>query len=249
MTTVKDIYDYIDGIAPFSSQEEWDNAGLLAGSAQAFVDKAVMCLDVTKAVVSFAAEAGAQLIISHHPVIFNPVRRLCAESALYMCAQNGISVISSHTNFDRAEQGINTNLCRRLSIKNVKPVDGTFIVTGELEKAVSAADFVRFVNKTLNVSGLRYTDTDKMIKTVAVGGGACDEYLPQAMSLADCFVTGDVKYHVMLEAAENGFCIISAGHYETEAESFLMLRGSLSSIFPGVEFINGNQKNPVQAVL
>lgn len=88
-----------------------------------------------------------------------------------------------------------------------------------------------------------------MIRKVAVGGGACDEYLPQAMALADCFVTGDTKYHVMLEAAENDFCIIGAGHYETESQAFLMLKDLISKEFPDVEFISAEQKNPVSAVL
>lgn len=249
MTTVKDIYNYIDNAAPFSTQEEWDNAGLLVGCADDCVTKAVMALDVAKDVVSLAAEAGAQLIISHHPIIFNPVKRLMKSSALYKCAQYGISVISAHTNFDLAPLGINTNLCKRLSLKNVKPIDGTFIVTGELDKEMQASDFARFAAETLQVSGLRYTDSEKPIRTVAIGGGACEEYLPQAMQLADCFLTGDMKYHVMLEAAEEGFCVISAGHYETESESFLMLRDQISKAFPDVEFIRGNQKNPVMAVL
>lgn len=249
MTTVKDIYNYIDNAAPFVTQAEWDNAGLLVGSADDTVTKAVMALDVTKAVASLAAEIGAELIISHHPIIFNPVKRLQKGSALYICAQNGISVISAHTNFDRSPQGINTNLCARLSLKNVRPVEDTFIVIGELKQEMNARDFAHFVGETLEVSGLRYTDSSKRIKTVAVGGGACDEYLPQAMQLADCFITGEVKYHIMLEAAEKDYCIISAGHYETESESFLMLRDQISKAFPDVEFIRGKQKNPVLAVL
>lgn len=249
MTTVKDIYDYINVIAPFDTQEEWDNAGLITGSLQAPVSKVVMSLDVTKAAVRKAAEINAQLILSHHPLIFGGVKRLLPDTALYMCAQNGISVISAHTNFDKAEKGINANLCKILELNNAEPVEGTFISVGDLKSEMTAHDFACFVSKKLNVSGIRYTDTQKMIRKVAVGGGACDEYLPQAMALADCFVTGDTKYHVMLEASENDFCIIGAGHYETESQAFLMLKDLISKEFPDVEFISAEQKNPVSAVL
>lgn len=249
MTTVKDIYDYIDKIAPFDTQEEWDNAGLITGTADSAVTKVVMCLDVTKNAVQKAVNINAQLILSHHPLIFKAVKRLYSDSAIYKCAQNGISVISAHTNFDRAENGINTNLCSILGLKNVTPVEGTFIVTADLDKEMTVPEFAQFVSDRLNVSGIRYTNSDKIIKKVAVGGGACDEFLPQAMQLADCFVTGDTKYHVMLEAAENNFCIIGAGHYETESMAFLMLKDMISKEFPEVEFISAEQENPVRAVL
>lgn len=250
MITVQEIYDYINHeVAPFDTQEAWDNAGLITGSADSEVSRVVMSLDVTKAAVQKAVQCKAQLILSHHPLIFQAVKRLDPDSALYMCVQNDISVISAHTNFDRAQNGINTNLCRILELENVKPVDGTFIVTGELQKEMPAEAFARFVSGRLHVSGLRYTGSSRPIKTVAVGGGACEEYLPQAMRFADCFVTGDTKYHGMLEAAEHDFCLIGAGHFETESMAFLMLKERISKKFPDVEFISAEQQNPVLAVL
>lgn len=249
MTTVRDIYNYINTVAPFDTQEEWDNAGLITGSADCEVTRTVMSLDVTKAAVQKAVECKAQLILSHHPLIFRAVKRLYPDTALYMCAQNGISVVSAHTNFDRAPNGINTNLCKILELENVTPVEGTFIVVGDLKNEMTASAFARFVCEKLNTSGIRYTDSSKIIKKVAVGGGACEEYLPQAMEYADCFVTGDTKYHQMLEASENDFCVIGAGHYETESMAFMMLKDMISKEFPDVEFISAEQKNPVLAVL
>ena len=248
MTCVKDIYNYINSVAPFDTQAEWDNAGIITGSPEAQVTKAVMSLDVTKAVAEKAVSSGAELILSHHPLIFNAVKRLYSGSALYNCVNHGISVISAHTNFDRAENGINTNLCRLLGIKNVQPIEDTFIVVGELENEMRVADFARFVSAKLHVSGLRFTDSHRVIKKVAVGGGACEEYLRQAMQLADCFLTGDAKYHVMLEAVEENFCLISAGHYETEYSAFMMLKDRLAKEFPDVEFVSADQENPVSAV-
>lgn len=248
MTSVYDIYSYFDSIAPFLTQEEWDNSGILVGCDKAAVTKAVLCLDVTKSIVRFASDIGAELIISHHPVIFGGIKSVKSGDAVYECVKNGIAVLSAHTCFDKAANGINTNLCKRLGLFDVHPVDGTFIVTGKLDKPMSADDFAQYVSDSLDVHGLRYTDSDLPIKTVAVGGGACEEYLPQAMDCADCFVTGDMKYHDFLAAAENNYCVISAGHFETESESFHMLLGELQSKFPNVEFVWGEQKNPVLAV-
>lgn len=248
MTTVKNIYDYINSIAPFDTQEEWDNAGFLVGEFRKEVKRAVLCLDVTKAAAEFAADMGADLIISHHPVIFKGIKELKKGSALYTCAENNIAVISAHTNFDKAECGINYNLCSILGLQNVEPIENTFIVKGSLDYEMSIDDFAEFVSEKLMVSGIRYTVTDKPIKAVAVGGGACEEYIGEAMKCADCFLTGDLKYHDMLEASENGFSVISAGHFETESEPFYMLTDKLKAIFPDVEFIRAEQKNPVSSL-
>lgn len=248
MTTVKNIYDYINSVAPFDMQEDWDNSGFLIGEFRKEVKKVVLTLDVTKAVASYSADIGADLIISHHPVIFGGIKELKKGDAVYTCAQNDIAVISAHTSFDIAKDGINDNLCSRLGLKNVEKIDGTFINVGELDYEMSIDDFAEFVKDKLNVSGLRYTDTEKTIKTVAVGGGACEEFTEDAMKVADCFLTGDMKYHKMLDCAEMGFSVISAGHFETESESFHMLLDKLQTVFPDVEFVWGNQKNPVLAV-
>ena len=248
MPNVKDIYNYINQIAPFDSQEEWDNSGLLIGASDKEVKKAVLSLDATSQVCNLAADLCADLIISHHPIIFSPLSVLLKGGAAFTCANNDIAVISAHTNFDKAQEGINANLCKILGLTDVTPIENTFIVTGKLDAEMSIDDFAQFVADKLGVSGIRYTDTDKPIKTVALGGGACEEYLADAMQCADCFLTGDMKYHPMLEAAEHGFAVISAGHFETESEAFKMLLDKLQAEFPGVEFIWANQQNPVKTI-
>lgn len=192
MTTVKNIYDYINSIAPFDTQEEWDNAGFLIGEFRKEVKKAVLCLDVTKAVAEYAKDVEADLIISHHPVIFNGIKNVKKGSAVYTCIENDIAVISAHTNFDLAESGINYNLAMRLGLNDIKQIDGSFLAVGNLDYEMSIDDFAQFVSDTLDVSGLRYTDTEKPVKTIAVGGGACEEYIDLAVQNADCFVTGDI---------------------------------------------------------
>lgn len=248
MTTVKNIYDYINSIAPFDKQEEWDNSGHLIGDFRKEVKRAVLSLDCTKRVCNFARDIGADLVISHHPVIFNPIYDIKSDTAVFTLLSNGIAQISAHTNFDVSEQGINFNLAKILNVKNPAFIDNSFIVIGELENEMSIDDLAEFISDCLNVAGIRYTDTDKIIKTVALGGGACSEYMEEALNKADCFVTGDLKYHDMLDACENGKAVISAGHFETENAPFLMLKDKLEHIFTDVEFICAPVENPVKTI-
>lgn len=248
MTTVKNIYDYINSVAPFDTAEQWDNSGFLVGDFRKEVKKAVLTLDVTKAVAEYAESVGADLIISHHPIIFGGVNSIKKGSALYTAVNNDIAVISAHTNFDKAENGINDNLCRLLGLNEIKQIENSFLSAGSLDYDMSIDDFAQFVSDTLDVSGIRYTDTEKPIRKVAVGGGACEEYAELALQYADCFVTGDMKYHQMLDFAENDMAVISAGHFETENAAFKMLMAELQNLFSDVEFYWGNQKNPVHTV-
>lgn len=125
MTTVSEIYEYIDQIAPFALAESWDNSGLLCGSGELPVDSALVALDITSDVAAEAAEIGAQLIISHHPVIFEPLKKLSAASVPWRLASSGISAICAHTNLDIAAGGVNDCLAQRLCLNNRKPLQVT----------------------------------------------------------------------------------------------------------------------------
>lgn len=248
MTTVKNIYDYINSIAPFDTQEEWDNSGHLVGEFRKEVKRVVLALDCTKAVSKFAVDVDADLVISHHPVIFNPISNVTDNSAVFTLLSNGIAEISAHTNFDLSNQGINYNLASILGLCDVEPVEDSFIVVGELENEMSIDDFAEYVSDKLNVAGIRYTDSDMPVKTVAIGGGACSEFIELASQNADCFLTGDLKYHEMLDASENDFPVISAGHFETENSPFLMLKDKLEAVFTDVEFIVAPRENPIKSI-
>lgn len=245
MTTLKNIYDYINSIAPYDTQEEWDNSGHLVGAFRQEVRKAVMALDATKEVCRFAADIGADLVLTHHPIIFGGITSVKADSAVYILANSGIAHLCAHTNFDKAPGGINDNLAEILGLGNTSRLDDGITVAGELECEMSMDDFVDFVNDRLSVAGIRYTDTDKMIKRVSVCGGAGGDYLHSACAESDCYVTGDLKYHELLEAQQEGLAVISAGHFETENEPFLMLKDKLEKVFSDVEFIIAPRENPV----
>lgn len=248
MTTVKNIYDYIDSIAPYNTQEDWDNSGHLIGDFRKEVKKCVMALDATKAVCTFANDIGADLVLTHHPVIFGGLKNVLSQSAVYILANSGISFLCAHTNFDYANGGINDNLAELLSLKNTFHIEGTPLVCGTLDDEMSIDDFAEYVSDVLGCSGIRYTDTEKTIKTVAVGGGSCDEYSSEAFECADCFITGDIKYHSMLDISEEGLSVISAGHFETENMPFLMLKKKLESLFADVEFIIAPYENPIKSI-
>lgn len=246
MTTVKNIYDYINSIAPYDNQEEWDNSGHLVGNFRKEVKRVVMSLDATKDVCSFARDVDADLVLTHHPVIFGGIKSVKADSAVYILANSGIAHLCAHTNFDIAEGGINDNLATVLELNEPKHIPDSFLVYGTLDNDMSVDDFAEYVSDKLDCAGIRYTDSDRTIRTVAVGGGACEEYIDLAMQYADCFVTGDMKYHQMLDASENGYAVISAGHFETENIPFLMLKDRLEKVFVDVEFIIAPAVNPVK---
>lgn len=248
MTTVKNIYDYINSIASFETQEEWDNAGHLVGDFRKQVRKVVLSLDATKQVAEFAKEIGADMLVTHHPLIFGGLKKVLSDSVVYMLANSGIALVSAHTNFDKAQNGINDNLASLLGLTDTYHTPDGFMVAGCLDSPMSVDDFAQFVNDALDCSGLRYTDTDKMIKKVCVCGGSGGDFLADAMEIADCYVTGEMKYHEMLEADDNNFAVVVAGHYETENQPFLMLKERLEAIFTDVEFIIAPRNNPIREV-
>lgn len=248
MTTVKNIYDYINSTAPYDTQEEWDNSGHLVGDFRQEVKKVVMALDATKEVCAYAKEIGADLVLSHHPIIFGSITDVKSDTAVYILANSGISHLCAHTNFDKAAGGINDNLAEILGLKSTIRLDDGYTVVGELECEMSMDDFAEFAADRLGVAGIRYTDTEKMIKKVSVCGGAGGEFIQSACNNSDCYLTGDLKYHELLEAQQEGYAVVSAGHFETENEPFLMLKDRLEKIFTDVEFITAPRNNPVLSV-
>ncbi|MDE5983663.1 MAG: Nif3-like dinuclear metal center hexameric protein [Eubacterium sp.] len=248
MTTVKNIYDYINSVAPFDKQEDWDNSGFILGEFRKEVKTVVLSLDGTKQAAEFAKSIDADLLLTHHPVIFKGVKRIEKGSAVYELIHNDIAVISAHTSFDKADGGINDNLAALLELENTEKISDDSLVVGVLKQAMSIDDFAQYAGEILVAHGLRYTDTDKLIKRVCIGGGACSEFMWDALGKADCFLTGDLKYHEMLDLKEAGLASISAGHFETENLPFLKLKERLEQIFTDVQFIIAPVENPIMEI-
>jgi dinuclear metal center YbgI/SA1388 family protein len=248
MTTVADINNWINSIAPYDTMEEWDNSGFLVGDMQAPVRRCVLSLDATLAVVDFTVGMGAELLLTHHPLIFHGLRQVYTGTPVSELVQNGIALISAHTCFDKAPGGIGDRLAALLGLTNLTRSADGFLTVGRLSQAMSVDDFAAMAGEVLESDGLRYTDTEALIETVAVCGGAGGEFWRQAQQLADCYLTGEVRYHDLLEAAEAQYPVLAAGHYETEYAAFMTLKERLEQAFPDVEFICAPQKNPVLTV-
>lgn len=250
MATVKDVYQALDRFAPFRTQMGFDNAGLLVGDERAEVTRVLLSLDITLPVIVEAAELGAQLIVAHHPVIFDPVKTILAGTPtgdrLMALIRGGISAICAHTNLDVAVGGVNDALAKALGLREIGVLcpEGTddqgrpygLGRTGVLEDACTLPDFAGMVKEALGANGVRYVDSGRPIRRVAVGGGACGSCLRDAWAKGcDVLVTSDVKYDVFLDARALGLSLIDAGHFPTENVVLPGLCQTLQAAFPDLD--------------
>lgn len=245
--TVKDIYNFLDSIAPFNKQCEWDNSGMLVGESDKEVKKIALVLDITAEAVKKAAEIGADLIISHHPVIFKAEKTFTDNDPAFLLAKNGISAICAHTSLDCAEGGVNDVLAKTLGFKNASPlpVDGDAAMVRVAETDTDAETLAKLVGKKLN-AGTRLADSGKRIKKVALCGGAGGDFIEAvAESGCDAYITGDVSHHEFLDALAIGLTVIAAGHFETENPVIFSLAEKIKNNF-AVETEIIPQNSPVK---
>lgn len=346
--TVNDILQAVDRIAPFRLTMDFDNTGLLVGDPQAQVNGVVLALDCTDDVVDAAVRQGANLILTHHPVIFKGIKNVRADSVVWKLIRNNISVISAHTNLDIAEGGVNDCLAHKLALSSLRGLtvtssepyekvvafvpethyeavhkamtaagagtdgnyagcaffthgEGTFLPleganpylgaigqyekvkevriemfceknktsavvaamkaahpyevpaydifedsgivhretlgrVGKLSQAVTAGELAQQVKEALG-GAIRYSDGGKLIRTVAVCGGAGDSELGSAIACgADALVTGEAAHHIFIEAAHRGVTLIEAGHFHTEDVVLDSVKERLSVQFPEIRF-------------
>ena len=251
MATVREIYQYLDGLAPFSLQMDFDNAGFLVGRGDRTVDKILVSLDITEEVVSEAVELGCQLIVSHHPVIFFPAKSVTDTTPdgriLLSLVEYNIAAICAHTNLDAVSGGVNDTLAQRLGLTNIEQLKqdgvdssgrpyGIGRVGNTAGVPMYAPAFAAFVKETLGANGVRFVDARRPVRRVAVGGGACSDRMKDAIALGcDTFVTADVKYNGFLDAKALGLNLIDAGHYPTEQVVVPVLAKWLADGLPKVE--------------
>lgn len=241
------IYDYIDSIAPFSAQKEWDNSGLQVGSRTQEVKKVFIGLDATASLVEEAKKKGCDLIISHHPFIFNAVKSFVEPSPAFMAAKYNISVISAHTSFDCAVGGVNDVLAELVGVYNTKLSENKLFRIGKTD-CKTVRDFALTVKNALNAD-VFCSLPEKEIKNVAVCGGSAAEYIETAKNEgADAFLTGEVKHHEILDACDSDIAVICAGHFETEIPAMRVLSKNLQKQFPEIEFIISAQTSPIYRI-
>ena len=241
MITVREVENFLYDWAPAHLAAEWDNVGLLVGSPDRAVTKILTALDITESVVDEAVQMGADLVVAHHPVMnctWHPVQTLRTDDRqgriLTGLVENHISAICMHTNLDAAEGGVNDVLAEKLGLLQTEYLtDEKIGRVGTLKCEIPLVEFTRFVVKSLGCNGLRYTDCGRPVHRVAVGGGACGDYIAQAIALGcDTFVTADLRYHDFLDTKELN--LIDAGHFPTEQVVVPELCRRLQAVFPAV---------------
>ncbi len=251
MTTVQDIYRMLDEKAPFSSQMSFDNSGHLVGDPNQPVHRVLVSLDITEAVAEEAIRGGYDLIVAHHPLIFSPVKQLTTRTVtgriLMQLVRHGISAICCHTNLDMANGGVNDCLAEALELTEVCLLaqegtysDGSPYGIGRVGMVpggpCALSEFLNTVLQKLQPNGLRYADAGRPVHRVAVGGGACGEYMQQALALGcDTFLTSDLKYHGFWDGKDQGINLIDAGHYPTENPVCSVLIAWLQEAFPQLQ--------------
>jgi dinuclear metal center YbgI/SA1388 family protein len=247
---IKEIYDFLNEKFPVETACGFDNVGLLIGNKNRSVTKVLVALDCTLNVVDEAIKIGAELIVTHHPVIFEPLKKIDCDGKIGKLIENKISVISMHTNLDQGQNGVNDRLCEKIGLKNAETLvasDGYLLKIGKLECEKTAEELAKEF-KTLLGGGVRFVDNGKPIKTLAVCSGSGGSFLEDViLSAADAFLTADVKHSVFLEAHEKGIALFDAGHFETEDVVTEPLCQMLKENFKNVEFFT-NHYFPVKEI-
>ena len=236
MATVKEIYEHINFIAPFSLQESYDNSGLCIGCKDYSVSRILIALDCTYEVAKEALSKGCELIVTHHPIIFHPLKTLDLSSVVGSLAAAEINVISAHTNFDSAV--MNKILCEKLGLVPCEPIcveNGAEFGCICETQGTSPKALAERIKSGLGNKVVRYNDEGKEIKRIAVCAGSGGSFLGEVCA-KDCggFITGDVKHDVFIDAHNTGITVFDAGHFHTENIFCEYMKKALSEKFPSL---------------
>lgn len=257
MTTVKDILDFVQTLAPTYMKESWDKVGLNCGRLNAPVTNVLVALDPFEDVCKEAKELGADLLVTHHALIWQPGfvtdETVWGRNTLFLI-ENGIAHLNAHTNLDCAPGGVNDALAAMLELENISVIspagaDANGNPYGLLRQGEVAEqdleDFLSYVKRQLHCGVLRFANGRKKVHKVAVGGGACAGFLQQVANAGcDTFVTSDVRYNQFWDAQDLGINLIDAGHFHTENPVCSILADAISAAFPEITVnISKNHKD------
>ena len=253
---VKDVTRVIEDFAPLSIQEKWDNSGLCIGSPEASVSSVLFGLDCTPQLVDEAIECGADMIVTHHPLIFSGLKKISPDDmigeAVFKAIKAGISIYAAHTNADKVIAGVSGAMAAKLGLQNVEILsedgEGTGLgVVGELPHPMTAQQMIecvkeRFALKTVKVS----KPLEGEITKVALCGGSGSSLISAARSAgAQLYISGDISYHNFF--TPEGFMLMDIGHYESEIEIVDILFSLVKKNFPtfAVRITQNMHSNPI----
>ena len=253
---VKDITAVIEQFAPLSIQEGWDNSGLCIGSPDAPVTSILLGLDCTPELVDEAIACGADMIVTHHPLIFSGLKKITPDNivgeAVIKAIKAGISIYAAHTNADKVIAGVSGAMAARLSLENVQILDedgeGTGLgVVGDLPEPISAEEAIALVKDRFSLKAIRTSrPLEGKISRVAMCGGSGGSLISAAVrSGAQLYISGDISYHNFF--TKEGFMIMDIGHYESEIEIVDILFSLLKKNFPNfaVRITQNIYNNPI----
>ena len=241
MAIAADILRFIETIAPTDLKMSWDNVGLLCGRGNKEVRTILVALDPFPHVCDEAVEIGADLLVTHHPLIFEGLKDVTDQTtvgqAIIKLVANDIAAINAHTNLDCAIGGVNDTLAERLELTDISVIGSEYLLrAGRYDASLSA--FLNQVKAKLGCEKLRYVDGGKPVSRVAVGGGSCGSALPEVIAAGcDTFVTADVKYNQFWDAKAFGINLIDAGHFHTENPVCAVLAEKIQAAFPKIRVV------------
>jgi dinuclear metal center YbgI/SA1388 family protein len=248
MPTVSEVCEYLDQLAPAELAEDWDNVGLLVGRQSANVDRMLTCLTLTPDVAAEALEQGFQLVAAHHPILFRGTKTISDQTRegrmLLDLIEAGVAVYSAHTRFDSALQGINQRLAEGFGLTDIGVIRPSDSIpdsgsgrAGQLPESTSLKEFLGVVCAACKAPYVEYSgDGDARVGQVGVACGSAAEFLDDAVTLGcDTFVTGEARFHSVLEARSRGINLILMGHYSSERGAMEWLAEELGQAFPGLD--------------
>lgn len=262
--TLNHITAFLERFAPLELAASWDNVGLLLGNEHASISRAMTCLTLTSDVAREAIDKQADLIVSHHPVLFKPVQKLVTSSApgniLLPLLHAGIAVYSPHTAFDSARLGINQMLAERLELQDIQPLrklaqcEDPLVGEGRRGTLEAPQRLSQVLERFKTCLGpqpipLQYTGSpEKWVHHIGIACGSAGEFLGDAIAATcDLFITGEARFHTALEARENSIALILAGHYATERHGVEKLSEILQGEFPDLTcWASESETDPVQ---